>query len=276
MFFTGEKYMDFFRSVNLSWSNMVTYLPSILGGVICLVVTIFAANFVSKLVSKYTLRRSKDALISNFIGKIMWTVIFIIGTVLALGILGLGVISNKILAGAGITTFIVGFALKDIGENFLSGLILAFSRPFRVGNVIECTGVKGVVRDMTMRQTTVEAENGKIILIPNSAIINNPLTKYLHDDNNLRQEFSLSIESGKVKEAVKLITETVNQFDYVLKDNNKHVKVVVDSLSGDKVKLLVIFWLDNEKFKGSRSGTKTEVMLAVFEALNTAGLKYSG
>jgi small-conductance mechanosensitive channel len=266
----------FFKSFRLSWHNLLAHTPAILGGIICFIITLLLANFFSKATSKYAYKRSKDSLIANFIGKIAWSVVFILGTVLVLGILGLGTVSDKILAGAGITTFIVGFALKDIGENFLSGLLLAFSRPYRVGNLIECSGVKGIVKDMTMRQTTVEAENGKLILIPNSVILKNPLTKYINDDNNLRQEFTLNLERANARVAVKLITETINSFDSVMKEKEKHVKVIVDSLTGDKIKLLVIYWLDIEKFRGSRSDTKSVIMFAVFERLEREGYNYSG
>ena len=266
----------FFKGFTLSWNTFLESLPAILGGIICFIFTIFLANFLSKIASKYSVRRTKDSLIANFIGKIVWTIIFIMGTVLALGILGLGTISNKILAGAGLTTFIVGFALKDIGENFLAGLILAFSRPYKVGNVIECNGVKGIVKDMTMRQTTVEAENGKIILLPNSCIINNPLIKYLNNDNNSLQEFDISVAIEDTKKAIKIIEDTINVFEYVNKDSKNAVKVVVDSLKGDKAKLLILFWYNISEFKGSRSGSKSDVMLHVFEKLTEAGIKYSG
>lgn len=265
-----------FHNFNLSFKNFLTHLPAVLGGIICIVATLFLANIVAKLISRYSLKRTKDPLISNFIGKIIWAVVFILGTVLALGILGLGTISNKILAGAGITTFIVGFALKDIGENFLSGLILAFSRPYRVGNLIECEEVKGIVRDMTMRQTTVEAENGKVILIPNSMILKNPLIKYANDDNNLRQEFTVNVEIDQMHEAIRLIREAVGSFDIVLNTGKKPVKVIVDSLNSDKVKLRVIFWFDMTAFKGSRSGSKTDIMMAVFEQLKQHNIKFSG
>ena len=241
-----------------------------------MIATLFLAAFLSKLISRYSLRRTKDPLISNFIGKIIWAVIFILGTVMALGILGLGTISNKILAGAGLTTFIVGFALKDIGENFLSGLILAFSRPYRVGNLIECEDVKGIVKDMTMRQTTVEAENGKVILIPNSMILKNPLIKYAHDDNNLRQEFIVDVAISQMHEAMGLIREVVSSFTFVMNTDRKPVKVVIDSLNSDKVKLKVIFWYDLAAFKGSRSGSKTDIMMKVFEQLKEHGISFSG
>jgi small-conductance mechanosensitive channel len=268
--------MEFLKKFNVSFHDFLSYVPAIIGGIICIVATLLLANFISKLISRRSLKRTKDPLISNFIGKIIWSVIFILGTVMALGILGLGTISNKILAGAGLTTFIVGFALKDIGENFLSGLILAFSRPYRVGNLIECESVKGIVKDMTMRQTTVEAENGKIILIPNSMILKNPLVKYSNDDNNLRQEFIINVAIDQMHEAIKMIQETIAGFGFVMKTDKKSVKVIIDSLNSDKVKLLVIFWFDVSAFKGSKSGTKTEIMMAVFEKLKNNKIQFSG
>jgi small conductance mechanosensitive channel len=266
---------NFFNYFELSFHNFIHYLPALAGGIICLLITFFTANFVSKIVSRYSLKRTKDTLIANFIGKIAWSVVFILGLVMALGILGLGTISNKILAGAGITTFVVGFALKDIGENFLAGLLLAFSRPYKVGSMIESESVKGVVKNMTMRQTTVESDNGKIILVPNSNIVNNPLIKYSHEDNYLRQEFTINVSIDDVEKAVKLIAECINKFDVVLKKTDKQVKVNIDSLSADKVKLLVIFWFDST-LGSSGADTRTEVMLAVFKRLKEAGYKFSG
>jgi small conductance mechanosensitive channel len=267
---------DFLKTFHLSWSSFVAYVPALLGGITCFILTLFAANLISKLVSKYSLRRTKDNLIANFTGKIAWSVCFILGTVLTLGILGLGTISNKILAGAGITTFVVGFALKDIGENFLAGLILAFSRPYKIGNLIECESVKGVVRDMTMRQTTIQTETGKIIMVPNSMIIKNPLIKYAHDDNNLRREFFVSIDAKKVKEASEVIRQTVHSFSVVKNSSDAPVKVIADSLSSDKIKLLVIYWLDHSTFKGSISETRSEILLAVLDQLSEKEIAFSG
>jgi small conductance mechanosensitive channel len=266
---------SFLSTLRLSFNNLLAYLPAIAGGILCIVVTLVVANFLSKIVSKYSLKRTSDSLIANFIGKVVWSVVFIFGTVLALGILGLGTISNKILAGAGITTFIIGFALKDIGENFLSGLILAFSRPYRVGSFIECDGVKGVVKDMTMRQTTVEAENGKIIMIPNSMILKNPLTKHSGNDNNLQEDFTISVETIHARNAAKIIADTINGFNYVSKGGNKPVKIIVEALTGDKVKLLVVFWFDIDTFTGSRSGSKSEIMLTVLDKLQESSIVFS-
>jgi small-conductance mechanosensitive channel len=165
--------------------------------------------------------------------------------------------------------------LKDIGENFLSGLILAFSRPYKVGSLIECLEVKGVVRNMTLRQTTVESNDGKIILVPNSMIIKNPLSKYKTADN-LSQQFTLNIKVTDSRRAIQLIKDAVHKFDHVLQTPEKPVKVVVDSLSGDKIKLTVVFWFDTTKFHTSFSEKKSEVMLNVFDALHKNEIEFSG
>jgi small conductance mechanosensitive channel len=265
----------FLKTFNLSLHNLIAYLPALIGGIAVFILGLFLSNFISKSVNKYSLRRTKDPLIANFIEKMTWTVFFILGTVLALGILGLGTISNKILAGAGITTFVIGFALKDIGENFLSGLILAFSRPFRVGSLIECVEVKGIVKDMTLRQTTVESEDGKIILVPNSMFIKNPLARYKNIDN-LRQEFSFNIGTANVGKAMQIIKDAVHSFDNVLQVPEKPVKVIAEGMSGDKVKVTTVFWFDTIKFKGSFSGTKSEIMLHIIEKLKKEGCEFSG
>jgi len=265
----------FLKTFHLSLSNFMAYLPALLGGIACFIATLFIANFLSKIASKYALRRTKDTLIANFIGKIVWAVFFILGTVLALGILGLGTISNKILAGAGITTFVVGFALKDIGENFLAGLIVAFSRPFHVGSLIECEDVKGVVKNMTLRQTTIESDEGKIILVPNSMIIKNPLSRY-KDINDLSQSFSINVAPGDAPGAIRLIRETLHTFDHILQTPEKPVKVIAEALNGDKVKITVVFWFDTVNFKFSFSEKKSEIMLAVWKKMREADYSFSG
>ena len=252
------------------------YAPSIFGAIIFFALFLVVARLLSRLGTRYALRRTRDGLIASFIGKIIYFVFFIVGCVVALALLGLGTVSNKILAGAGITTFVIGFALKDIGENFLAGLILAFSRPYREGSLIECHGIKGIVRSMTMRQTTVEVENGRLVLIPNSAIIKEPLTKFQDSDLDMRQEFSLSVEPQHLRQAMDLINESISKFSFVHRHRHKAVRVILDSLSGDRAKLTVIFWFDTSKFEGSRSETKSEIILQVLDDLKNAGINYSG
>ncbi|MDG1279115.1 MAG: mechanosensitive ion channel [Algoriphagus sp.] len=83
-----------------------------------------------------------DDLLANFLAGIFASLVIIVVIMIILRIIGLTGVVSGMLAGAGISAFIIGFALKDIGENFLSGIILAFKRPFRTGDRLDINGIR--------------------------------------------------------------------------------------------------------------------------------------
>ena len=118
------------------YNKTLEQLPEIGLGILVLLAFILASWLIKKTVSKRIKPKSKNPLLASFMGKIVAFAISLIGFVFFLQIIGLGGIAKHIVAGAGITTFVLGFAFKDIGENFLSGIILAFNSPFKIGDLI--------------------------------------------------------------------------------------------------------------------------------------------
>src|SRR5690606_12848659 len=130
-----------------------------------------------------------------------------------LRILGFSDLTSNILAGAGILTFIVGFAFKDIGENFLAGILLAFKSPFKINDLIETENIIGYVVDLTIRETRIKTLDGKDVFIPNGQIIKNPLFNYTID-GFLRYEFIIGLDyESNTKKAINLILETVKKIE---------------------------------------------------------------
>src|SRR5262249_2389900 len=82
---------------------------------------------------------------------------------------------SALVAGLGLTGFALGFALKDIVSNALSGILVLVYRPFRLLDSIKVTDLEGAVTEINLRYTVLEA-GGKIILIPNSFLFPNPGT----------------------------------------------------------------------------------------------------
>ena len=97
------------------------------------------------------MKKAKDSIVTTFLVNIISIVLTLFLVSISLGILGFGNITDKILAGTIITTFIVGFALKDIGENFLAGILMAFRRPFKIGDLIEVQKIRGKVKELSLR-----------------------------------------------------------------------------------------------------------------------------
>lgn len=81
--------------------------------------------------------------------------------IIALNMAGFGGVASSLIAGAGIGAIIFGLAFEDVGENFLSGIILALKRPFEIGDIIEITGYKGRVRDLNLRVTQLRNVEGE-------------------------------------------------------------------------------------------------------------------
>ncbi|MDH3254313.1 MAG: mechanosensitive ion channel family protein, partial [Acidobacteriota bacterium] len=102
----------------------------------------------------------------------------LLGVVVGLNILGLKAAASGLLAGGGITAVVLGFAFREIGENFLAGILLAFKSPFRVDDIIESGDFKGTVRGIEIRHTHIRTSDGRDIFIPNSQIVNKALVNF--------------------------------------------------------------------------------------------------
>lgn len=152
----------------------------------------------------------QDPLLATFIANLLKAILIIIGFLFMFRVIGLTGVAQSILAGAGISAFIIGFALRDIGENFLAGILLAFKRPFSVGDIIETNGVKGKVEALNLRDTQIRSAS-KNIYIPNALLIKNTLINF-NSDGYLLQDFSIGLEYGSdYRKALDLITEVLKK-----------------------------------------------------------------
>ena len=107
------------------------------------------------------------------VGRSSKSALVLIGFVTALGTAGVNV--TALVAGLGLTGFALGFALKDALSNFLAGALILFYRPFGIGDRISVTNLEGVVAEINLRYTILNAGN-KTYLIPNSNLFTNPIT----------------------------------------------------------------------------------------------------
>jgi len=187
-------------------------------------------------------------------------------------LLGLSSFTNKLLAGAGLLTFVIGFALKDIGENFLSGIILAFKSHFKLDDLIEVNGIIGNVKDISIRETIIKTLDGKDVFLPNAMILKNPLFNYTID-GYLRYEFNVGIayENNPTK-AIKIINETIQNIEGVLKDD-KEPAITIDELSTNAININVKFWIDtfNSNKRSVHNSIRSRVMNNIVEALISNG-----
>ncbi|MEQ8627119.1 mechanosensitive ion channel domain-containing protein [Ekhidna sp.] len=178
-------YNDIIHSLEANYVNLSFILLFVIIGFII-------SNFIQRRIKHRLANKSPNHITANFTSQIVGVLIKSVVIFTTLYLLGLSSFTNKLLAGAGLLTFVIGFALKDIGENFLAGIILAFKSPFRLDDLIEVNGITGHVKDISIRETLVKTPDGKDVFLPNSIILKNPLYNYTIDgfyDMNLQLVF---------------------------------------------------------------------------------------
>jgi len=84
------------------------------------------------------------------------------------------------IAGLGVAGFTIGFALQDIAKNFISGLLLLYWQPFKLGERVMISEFKGEVKEINVRDTVIETLDGELVVIPNREVFENPIVNYTH------------------------------------------------------------------------------------------------
>lgn len=251
--------------------SILSHSPSILFSLIIILFAVYLAGKISRVVENTSGSRSGDPLLSGFLGGIARWIVITVGVILALYTVGLGWIAGGLVAGAGISAFVVGFAFKDIAENFLAGIILAFSRPYQIGDTIESAGFFGNVLSLDIRNTQIKTFDGKDVFIPNSMILKNPLINFTKD-GYLRLEFLIGIDYNEnIDKVTKLIMDEILKVEGILGGDRKP-RIHIDTFAASALNLRVYFWVDT--FNKQRNGQqiRTDVMNRVTSRLMSEGV----
>ncbi len=259
----------FKESIYQSWTNLVYHLPTIILSLVVFIIGLLIIKLINKYAKKIVVSKANDPLVADFILSIISLVLTVILFVISLGILGFDDVTNKVLAGAGLTTFIIGFALKDIGENFLAGILMAFQRPFRIGDLIQIDNVKGRVIEMNLRSTTLKTLNGIDAYIPNGSILKNNLENFTVDQL-MRDNFEISVaHDEKIDLAMQQIDATLKENEYVLKIPTQ--SILVEKIENDIVIIGVYYWYRTDEIKAPGGKLKSDLQLATYKKLKTSG-----
>ncbi len=251
------------------WENLWLFLPKIVLAIGVLIIAFIVARRIKKIVQNRTSKRLDDPLLAKFISKVFQWTILVLGIAIAMQIVELGGIARGLLTSAGITGIVLGFAFRDIGENFLAGVLLAFSRPFNVGDTVQSDSIKGVVKTLDLRNTHIRSFDGKDIYIPNAMILKNPLLNYTRD-GLLRFDFVVGIDQGDdANQARALISKNLDNMDGVL--NEPAPFVTVEELATSTVNLRVYFWVNLFEYKESVLELKTNIINQTKETLMDEG-----
>lgn len=264
--------VNFLDVLEKYWIHFLNILPGILISVIIILLFFFIGNKFSGIIRRRLLARTGDSLLSGFLAKISNGIILIIGFIISMEVLGLATVASGIITGAGISAVILGFAFKNIGENFLSGLLLAFNRPFNVGDLIVTSGFTGRITSMNFRTTNIKTEEGKDVYIPNSLILNNPLTNVTREGLR-RFDFSVQLDfSNDISLAKQMISLAVSEVSEI---SREPVPIIVADQLSSFVNIKVYYWIDTLKTEKSILEIKGDIIERSKIHLMEGGISFS-
>ena len=171
-------------------AGLLRALPGMFRGVLVFLVFWIAAGVGRRVIALTAPRVRADTGVVLLLSRVYYYGILIFGTITALGAAGMNV--SALVAGLGLTGFALGFALKDVLSNLLSGIMLLLYRPINIGDQIRMGEYEGRIETIRMRDTLVRAADGRLIVIPNTKLI----TEVVVNNTYARQQ-QQSAEAGR-------------------------------------------------------------------------------
>jgi small conductance mechanosensitive channel len=219
---------------------VIALIPSLLLAMVILSIT-WAMSRSTQSIAARIMRSSRvGANLRGLIETAVNVAIWVIGILLALTILLPGLTPSSLIAGLGLTSVAIGFAFKDIFENFLAGVIIMLRNKMRIGDTISCEGIQGKIEHISLRETNIRLAGDELVIMPNSMLFKNPVEVFTNRQLR-RQQLLLKVDpdtalaplSTKVMKVVKAVEGV---------DEAKDVRLYATEMAGDGMTLALTWW----------------------------------
>jgi small conductance mechanosensitive channel len=235
--------MDLSRTLdtlNSMGQSLVQSLPLLV--VALLVFTLFyaAGRILRFFILRFTRRRERLRNAGLVLARLAQGIIIFVGLLVALAVVIPTFSARDLIQLLGISSVAIGFAFRDVLQNFLAGILLLLTEPFRLGDQIVFEKFEGTVEDIQIRATTIRTYDGRRVVIPNADLFTRSVTVNTAFQNR-RSEFDVAIgSSDDIHLAKRVILETVAGVDGVLADPVPQAYVV--ELADFSTKIRTLWW----------------------------------
>jgi small conductance mechanosensitive channel len=244
--------------------SLSTIIPGALAALLVIALFWLAATAVRWLVVATLCRLSTEPTIQNLIKQIAYYAVWVIGIIVAIDALGFD--PEAVATGLGLTGLALGFALRDIISNFVSGLLILTLRPFRIGDQILVGDTEGSVERIELRATQILTYDGRRVLVPNgdvftSIVTNNTASPMRRAGVELYIGYDVDLER-----ALAIIHDAAQEAPGVL--NDRPVVVLVREMGPDNILIEVRIWTDSRRadFLATMSAVRRSIVAALKEA----------
>lgn len=261
------------ETLQADWEDLLRFAPKLLYALVLLAVFFVVGNITGRLTARLLRRSERFRVNEHFLQRAVSWSIGITGILLALGLMGFQGVATSMLATGGVVAIVVGFAFREIGENFLAGFFLTFSRPFEIGDLIKTGELTGTVQSIEIRYVHVRTFDACDVFVPSSQIFREPLYNYTRDGLR-RPSFTVGVayddEPERVMELLEKVTSAVPD---VLSDPRAFV--TINEFASQYIEYKVFFWIDQNESEHGYVATTNGVKASCWHALRQAGMTFS-
>ena len=232
---------------------------------IVLLVAIILSRIAKRAVER-VLRRRGDPALAALIGRLVGYLVMIVGFVYSLE--GLGVRIAPVLGALGIAGIAIAFALQDILENFVAGVLLQLQRPFTYGDQVAINEHEGTVSQIDTRLVTIVTPAGETIKIPSATVIKSDINTYTQQGGR-RTTLEVGVAYGTdLREASAVLERAVASAEGVR--DTPSPEVLITGFGESSIDFVVRYW--HEPSIATFWTVRSRVALAVNDGLAAAGI----
>lgn len=250
------------------FARMVAHLPYLILGFIVFVIFLIAARVAKTILSTAGRRTRLDRTLADLFGRLISAVTIILGLFVAAVIIFPTFNPGDLIAGLGITSVAIGFAFKDVLQNFFAGILILWRRPFVVGDEVKVGNYEGTVEEITTRSTRVHTYDGERAVLPNGEVYTNAvLVRTAYSNRRVRLSVGIGYQDS-IERARSIIRDVLQKTEGVLKEPGP--SVFVAELAPSSVNFNVFFWTNSRQ--ASVLKVADSAMTGIKLALDEAGI----
>ena len=256
------------RTISDLGNSFLAQLPYIILGIIVFGVFVVIARVVKRIVHAAGERTRVDVTLADLLGRIASLVIIILGVFVAAVVIFPAFKPGDLITGLGISSVAIGFAFKDVLQNFFAGILILWRQPFVVGDQIRVKDYEGTVEEINVRSTRLKTYDGERAVLPNGDVYTNSiLVRTAYDTRRVKFVVGIGYLDD-IEHARRTIRVVLEKAEGVLKDPGPWI--YVDELAGSSVNMKVYFWVNSQQANVLK--VSDEVATGIKYALDEAGI----
>ncbi|MGV0029003.1 mechanosensitive ion channel family protein [Phormidesmis priestleyi] len=222
-------------------NDFIVLLPNLVLALVVFAIFFFVARAIKRIVRNLTRDRRNARNLGLVLGRLAQGATILTGLFISLSIVIPSLKAGDLVQLLGISGVAIGFAFRDILQNFLSGILILLTEPFEIDDQIVFKNFEGTVESIQTRATMIRTYDGRRIVIPNSELFTNSVTVNTAFEHR-RLQYDIGIGYGDdIDEAKRLILEAMQETDGVLEQPAPDA--IVMELAGSSVNIRARWWI---------------------------------